>query len=901
MYNALPHLRHKVVTNNHDAASMLKWAVFEMNRRYELLQANGARNLADFNRKVEEGKPLRHPSRPKTTLVTISAEPPDTPPEPPAEENYTDGVLPMIVIVIDELADLMMTVQAEVETPLAMLAQKARAIGIHLILATQRPSVNVITGLIKANFPSRIAFRVASKVDSRTILDQNGAEALLGNGDMLFLPPGKSEPMRLQGAYISTEDTEKVMEWYVARREARRAALQTPATEADILEVMRAQEGEGEGGAGDEAAGERDALFREAAEACIQNQGGSTSLLQRRLRIGYGRAARVIDQLHYAGILGPPDGSKPREVLVGFDQLDEYCKWGEGGEGTTCHPERSEGSLTGEIPRFARDDISSGTTDMTRLLRALTLLALLPASLPAQSDDAGRLVAALLGDTPMTSDLETLTDRIGGRPTGSEANQRAFEWALERFKEAGVQARKEPFQMPGLWLERSARATVKGRGVTFAARVAALPFSTAAREPGLTAPLVDAGHGAEADFAALGARTKGAFVLVETEELRDLDGLFREYMEAGHIERRAIAAGAAGLVYMSSRPGNTLARHNASLGWANRHPMMMMERDAAARALRLLRGGTALTLTAVLDVRSGPAYTAHNVIGEIRGSTRPDEIVIIGAHLDSWDLGTGALDNGANSAMVIDIARQIARLGIRARADDPVRAVERRGTEPQRLIRLHADPCGGDGQARDGLFLRHRDRADHRILHRRTRRHAAGAGSRARPGDVARAVHAGQRPHRRDRQLRLHDAGRAQPGGEPGVGELRAQLPRAERRIRPGRPPPAAAQRGHRRGHHLGLRDPRLLAPPADGGPGGLAGTEHGSGGPDEVVQRVRRVGSGETRAAALALRLTGCPAPVAQSPLHRPSPALPGGAPGPLPPPPRARAAPRLRARAHS
>jgi DNA segregation ATPase FtsK/SpoIIIE, S-DNA-T family len=326
MYNALPHLRHKVVTNNHDAATVLKWAVFEMNRRYELLQANGARNLADFNRKVEEGKPLRNPPRPKVTLVTISAEAPDTPPEPPAEEIYTDGVVPMIVIVIDELADLMMTVQAEIETPLAMLAQKARAIGIHLLLATQRPSVNVITGLIKANFPSRIAFRVASKVDSRTILDQNGAEALLGNGDMLFLPPGKSEPMRLQGAYIGTEDSEKVMEWYVARRAARRAAVQTAAAEADILEMVRAQEGEAEGGPGEDEAGERDALFREAAEACIQNQGGSTSLLQRRLRIGYGRAARIIDQLHYAGILGPPDGSKPREVLVGFDQLDEYCK-----------------------------------------------------------------------------------------------------------------------------------------------------------------------------------------------------------------------------------------------------------------------------------------------------------------------------------------------------------------------------------------------------------------------------------------------------------------------------------------------------------------------------------------------------------------------------------------------
>jgi S-DNA-T family DNA segregation ATPase FtsK/SpoIIIE len=326
MYNALPHLRHKVVTNNHDAASVLKWAVFEMNRRYELLQANGARNLADFNRKVEEGKPLRNPPRPKISLVTISAEAPDTPPEPPAEDTYGEGVLPMIVIVIDELADLMMTVQAEVETPLAMLAQKARAIGIHLILATQRPSVNVITGLIKANFPSRIAFRVASKVDSRTILDQNGAEALLGNGDMLFLPPGKSEPMRLQGAYIGTEDSEKVMEWYVGRREARRAAVQAGAAEADILEMVRAQESEGEGGPGETDEGERDALFREAAEACIQNQGGSTSLLQRRLRIGYGRAARIIDQLHYSGILGPPDGSKPREVLVGFDQLDEYCK-----------------------------------------------------------------------------------------------------------------------------------------------------------------------------------------------------------------------------------------------------------------------------------------------------------------------------------------------------------------------------------------------------------------------------------------------------------------------------------------------------------------------------------------------------------------------------------------------
>jgi len=329
VYNALPHLRHKVVTNNHDAAAVLKWAVFEMNRRYELLQVNGARNLADFNRKVGEGKPLRNPPRPKPTLTTVSAEAPDTPPEPVESEIYEDGVLPYIVMIIDELADLMMTVQGEVETPLAMLAQKARAIGIHLILATQRPSVNVITGLIKANFPSRIAFRVASKVDSRTILDGNGAEALLGNGDMLFLPPGKSEPMRLQGAYIATEETERLMEWFELRREMRRAAAAGKAEaereEADILALVRAQDAEAEG-PGEGEAGDRDPLFREAAEACIQNQGGSTSLLQRRLRIGYGRAARVIDQLHFAGILGPPDGSKPREVLIGFDQIDEYTR-----------------------------------------------------------------------------------------------------------------------------------------------------------------------------------------------------------------------------------------------------------------------------------------------------------------------------------------------------------------------------------------------------------------------------------------------------------------------------------------------------------------------------------------------------------------------------------------------
>ncbi len=325
MYKDLPHLRHPVVTNNKEAARVLKWAVAEMERRYALLEANGARNLTDFNRKVAEGKPLRNPGVRKVTLTDIALEAPDTPPSPPRDEAYTDGKVPLIVIVVDELADLMMTVQAEVERPLARLAQKARAVGLHLILATQRPSVNVITGLIKANFPSRIAFRVASKVDSRTILDQNGAEALLGKGDMLFLEPGKSELMRLQGAYIGTEESERIMERYREWEAHRGQRGVVQRVETNILDEVP------DGDAGEGADGEpadptqRDLLFKEAAIACVQNQGGSTSLLQRKLGIGYGRAARIMDQLEEAGILGPANGSKPRDVRVGIDQVDEYC------------------------------------------------------------------------------------------------------------------------------------------------------------------------------------------------------------------------------------------------------------------------------------------------------------------------------------------------------------------------------------------------------------------------------------------------------------------------------------------------------------------------------------------------------------------------------------------------
>jgi len=320
MYEKLPHLGLPVVTNHHKAASVLKWAVWEMERRYRLLHANHARNIVDFNKKVDDKKPLKGPRETLATQAGIQK-------ELPLDGEYAGGVVPYIVLIVDELADLMLTVQGEIETPLATLAQKARAIGIHLVLATQRPSVNVITGLIKANFPCRVAFRVSAKVDSRTILDQNGAETLLGNGDMLFLPPGKSEPLRVQGAFISTEETERLMDWYKAHAE--RAAAPAGASIDEQVAALEAAEKAGEEGRGtgeEGTPGERDSLFRQAAEVCIQNQLGSTSLLQRRMSIGYGRAARIIDQLELAGILGPANGSKPRDVLVGLDELDEICR-----------------------------------------------------------------------------------------------------------------------------------------------------------------------------------------------------------------------------------------------------------------------------------------------------------------------------------------------------------------------------------------------------------------------------------------------------------------------------------------------------------------------------------------------------------------------------------------------
>ncbi|MEM7354018.1 MAG: M20/M25/M40 family metallo-hydrolase, partial [Acidobacteriota bacterium] len=280
----------------------------------------------------------------------------------------------------------------------------------------------------------------------------------------------------------------------------------------------------------------------------------------------------------------------------------------------------------------------------------------------AADGDVERLVAALLGPMPMIDDLLELTDTIGGRPTGSEANLRSVDWSLEKFRQAGVTARKEAFQMPALWLGGAATVEVRGKGVAFSPAIAAMPFSTGTVS--LQAPLVDGGHGTEEDFARLGAKAKGTVVLIETEELVDLAGLFKEYRGNAAIEPRAFAAGVAGVIYMGSRSRDILHRHNAALGPANQHPVLAMERNGARRALRLLRGGTALTLTAEVEVESGGPYESYNPIGEIKGSAEPEEIVVIGAHIDSWGLGTGALDNGCNVAMLIDIARQMQRLGI---------------------------------------------------------------------------------------------------------------------------------------------------------------------------------------------------------------------------------------------
>jgi S-DNA-T family DNA segregation ATPase FtsK/SpoIIIE len=288
VYEDIPHLLTPVVTDPKIAANVLKWAVGEMEKRIRKLASEGVRNIEQFNNIIRAEK---------------------------AQTKDEDGEdlkpLHYIVIIIDELADLMMVSSNEVEEAITRLAQMARAVGIHLILATQRPSVDVLTGLIKANFPSRISFRVAARVDSRTILDSIGAEQLLGTGDMLFLPPGSARLARIHGAFVTEQE--------IARLTAHLRKLGEPAFDHSVGKPEKPQEAA--------EAFERDDLFDEAARFVLQSGQASTSGLQRRFRIGFSRAGRLIDMMEQDGIIGPADGSKPREILVARDYYDTVDAW----------------------------------------------------------------------------------------------------------------------------------------------------------------------------------------------------------------------------------------------------------------------------------------------------------------------------------------------------------------------------------------------------------------------------------------------------------------------------------------------------------------------------------------------------------------------------------------------
>lgn len=318
----------------------------------------------------------------------------------------------------------------------------------------------------------------------------------------------------------------------------------------------------------------------------------------------------------------------------------------------------------------------------------------------AADEDVDNLVGAMLGSTPIIEDLRELSDEIGGRVTGSPSNLAAVEWAMRKFTQAGIAANREVFEMPLQWQELSASAAVGG-DVRFGPRVISKPFSAAA--DAVTGPLLDGGGGSAEDFARLGDDAEDSWVLVSTPVLDDavgLNGLFAEYIDGAAIESLAFEQRAAGIVFMSSRPNNLLYRLPV-LHAKNRQPVLLMEREAAKRAQRLIRQGKALTLTATVEVDSGYAYESANVIGEIRGGSRPRDIVLIGAHLDSHDLGTGALDNGANVTMLIDIARQITRLGL----------------TPERTIRFAL--WNGEEQGLVGSWRytqRHRDELDRHIM-----------------------------------------------------------------------------------------------------------------------------------------------------------------------------------------
>jgi S-DNA-T family DNA segregation ATPase FtsK/SpoIIIE len=308
VYEGIPHLLSPVVTDMKQAANALRWCVAEMERRYKLMAALGVRNIAGYNRRVkdsiDEGKPIPDP-------VMMQAASND----PTIDQSQIPNLepLPFVVVIIDELADLMMIVGKKVEELIARLAQKARASGIHLILATQRPSVDVITGLIKANIPTRIAFQVSAKVDSRTILDQMGAESLLGHGDMLFLPPGTATPTRIHGAFVSDQEVHRVVE-----------ALKRAAAPNYIEEVLNgpstpipgfASDDDDPAVAGPEDA-EQDPLYDEAVKIVTTERKPSISYVQRRLKIGYNRAARMLEAMEAAGIVGTLQSNGSREVLA---------------------------------------------------------------------------------------------------------------------------------------------------------------------------------------------------------------------------------------------------------------------------------------------------------------------------------------------------------------------------------------------------------------------------------------------------------------------------------------------------------------------------------------------------------------------------------------------------------
>ena len=305
VFNSLPHMLIPVVTEPKKVPAALKWLLKEMEQRYQIFAKCGVRNITGFNNRKKEPSAETPPAEQQPELAGV------------AEEITIPDRLPYIVAIIDELADLMMVAPADIETNIARLAQLARAAGIHLIIATQRPSVNVITGVIKANLPSRIAFQVASQVDSRTILDGKGADTLIGRGDMLFAPPGTSRLVRAQGAFVSDDEVSSIVEFL--KRNG--PPIYAKEVQEQIDRDPDAEAGEGPEGGEDGDLGDDEDLYQQALDVLKSTRRASTSMIQRRLRIGYNRAARIMDLMEQKGIVGPENGSSPREILVDLDTL----------------------------------------------------------------------------------------------------------------------------------------------------------------------------------------------------------------------------------------------------------------------------------------------------------------------------------------------------------------------------------------------------------------------------------------------------------------------------------------------------------------------------------------------------------------------------------------------------